>query len=218
MKAYVGTKVLPHSFWTSPLDWSVLLAQRPGCFTPDLKACSTHCRPSRFRRWSGRLKKKKSVAPARNRTVPWTSSRLSSYCTHYVTSDITVWHVCGILQQFMGPNLISGQRSTDKELRVNDYHKNYCATDVRSDTYDTHSYIGMRSRSNDREFTSSLRSDWHTACCVSTSMQPFAYHYFSLGGRGETDPKTLHNLCLSFKYHGKHVKWHFRTAFIDTEI
>jgi len=58
MKAYVGTKVLPHSFWTSPLDWSVLLAQRPGCFTPDLKACGTRCRPSRFRSWSGRLKKK----------------------------------------------------------------------------------------------------------------------------------------------------------------
>ena len=71
--------------------------------------------------WS--LEKKKSVASARNRTIPWTSSRQSTYCTHDVTSDITVWHVCGILQQFMGPNLTSGQRSTDKALRVNDYHK-----------------------------------------------------------------------------------------------
>jgi hypothetical protein len=70
--------------------------------------------------WS--LEKKKSVRPAKNRTIPWTSSRQSGYSTHYVTSDITVWHVCGILQ-FVGPNLTSGQRSTDKELRVNDYHK-----------------------------------------------------------------------------------------------
>lgn len=68
-------------------------------------------------------KKKIYVAPATNRTIPWTSSRKFSYCTHYVTSNITLWHVCGILQQFMGPNLTSGQRSTDKDLRVNDYHK-----------------------------------------------------------------------------------------------
>jgi hypothetical protein len=46
-----------------------------------------------------------------------------SYCTHYVTSDITLRHVCGILQQFMGPSLTSGQRSIDKELRLNVYHK-----------------------------------------------------------------------------------------------
>jgi hypothetical protein len=46
-----------------------------------------------------------------------------SYCTHYVTSDIRVWHACGLLPQFMGQNLTSGQWSVDKELRLKDYHK-----------------------------------------------------------------------------------------------
>lgn len=58
----------------------------------------------------------------------------------------------------MVPTLTSGQRSTDKELRVNDYYKiTVLLTSVmaRGIQIVTH----MRSRSNDKELTSSLRCD-----------------------------------------------------------
>jgi hypothetical protein len=98
----------------------------------------------------------------------------------------------------MGPNLTSGQRSTDKELRVNDYNKiTVLLTSVATRTTQIVTLVWGHGRMI-REFTSSLRSDWHTAC-VSTSILSFAHHYFSLCGRGGPDPKTVHNLRLILK-------------------